>query len=168
MPTIRFEELAEPSAPLSRRTVTRVSLYERRNVGTALTRGAGGHACWHTPCSMCQSGSTTGICWASSHCGLRSIPVSFPNLQELTTGMSKGVLSEQLWTQRWRWDLPLLLSMVAVLCFIGAVYTAYRRMFWAMMVFASNVLVLKLWFVDRMVRLYEDSRWTAAEAHVDK
>jgi hypothetical protein len=82
--------------------------------------------------------------------------------------MSKGVLSEQLWTQRWRWDLPLLLSMVAVLCFIGAVYTAYRRMFWAMMVFASNVLVLKLWFVDRMVRLYEDSRRTAAEAHVDE
>jgi hypothetical protein len=45
MPTIRFEEPAEPSAPLSRKTVTRVSLYERRNVGTALTRGAGGHAC---------------------------------------------------------------------------------------------------------------------------
>lgn len=72
--------------------------------------------------------------------------------------MSKGVLGEQLWTQRWHWDFPMMLGLMAVPCFIGAVYTAYMQMFWAMIFFASNVFVLKLWFLDRMVRFYEDHR----------
>ena len=79
--------------------------------------------------------------------------------------MSKGVLGEQLWTQRWHWDFPMMLGMVAVPCFIGAVYTAYMRMFWATMFFASNAFVLKLWFVDRMVRFYEDHRHTEGTIH---
>jgi hypothetical protein len=39
------------------------------------------------------------------------------------------------------------------------------RMFWATMFFASNAFVLKLWFVDRMVRFYEDHRHTEGMLH---
>jgi hypothetical protein len=94
-------------------------------------------------------------------------PRLFPKPRGTENWMSKGVLGKQCWTQRWHWDLPMLLSMIAVLCFIGAVYTAYMRMFWALLCFASSVLVLKLWFVDRMVRLYEDDRRIEAKTHVD-
>ena len=48
-------------------------------------------------------------------------------------------------------------GIFAVPCFVGAVYIAYMRMFWATMFFASNALVLKLWYLDRMVRFYEGS-----------
>ncbi len=55
----------------------------------------------------------------------------------------------------------MMLGIFAVPFFIGALYTAYMHMFWATMFFASNVFVLKLWFLDRMVRFYEDNRHTA-------
>jgi hypothetical protein len=43
--------------------------------------------------------------------------------------MSKGVvLGGQLWTQKWHWDFPMMLGVLTVPCFIGAVYTAYLRM----------------------------------------
>lgn len=70
--------------------------------------------------------------------------------------MSKGVFGEQFWTQRCYWDFPMMLGIFAVPCFIGAVYTAYMRMFWPLMFFASNALGMKLWYLDRMVRFYED------------
>jgi hypothetical protein len=87
-------------------------------------------------------------------------PRIFPKPKSTENWMSKGVLGEQLWTQQWHWDFPMMLGIVAVPCFIGAVYTAYMRMFWAMLCFGSNVLVLKLWFVDRMVRFCEDNKPT--------
>jgi hypothetical protein len=92
-------------------------------------------------------------------------PRIFPKPKSTENWMSKGVLGEQLWTQRWHWDFPMMLGMVAVPCLIGAVYTAYMRMFWATMFFASNAFVLKLWFVDRMVRFYEDNRHTEGTIH---
>lgn len=52
----------------------------------------------------------------------------------------------------------MMLGIMAVPFFIGAVSTAYLQKFWAMMFFASNAFVLKLWFLDRMVRFYEDNR----------
>jgi hypothetical protein len=87
-------------------------------------------------------------------------PRIFPKPKSTENWMSKGVLGEQLWTQHWRWDFPRMLGIVTVPCFIGAVYTAYMRKFWATMFFASNVFVLKLWFVYRMVQFYEDNRHT--------
>jgi len=92
-------------------------------------------------------------------------PRIFPKPKSTENWMSKGVLGEQLWTQKWHWDFPMMLGMVAVPCFIGAVYAAYMRMFWATMFFASNAFVLKLWFVDRMVRFYEDNRHAEGTIH---
>ncbi|PON18596.1 hypothetical protein C2W62_07050 [Candidatus Entotheonella serta] len=53
---------------------------------------------------------------------------------------------------RWLWDFSQ--SRVSSV----AVYAAYMQMFWPLMFFASNAFVLKLWFLDRMVRFYEDNR----------
>jgi len=54
-------------------------------------------------------------------------PRIFPKPRRTENWMSRGVLGEHLWTQRWQWDFPMMLGIFAVPCFIGAVYTAYMR-----------------------------------------
>lgn len=64
-------------------------------------------------------------------------PRIFPKPKSTENWMSKGVLGEQLWTQRWHWDFPMMLGIVMVPCFISAVDTAYSRLFWATMFFCQ-------------------------------
>ncbi len=46
-------------------------------------------------------------------------PRIFPKPKINDNWISKGVLGEQLWTQKWHWDFPMALGLLAVPCFIG-------------------------------------------------
>ena len=86
-------------------------------------------------------------------------PRIFPQPKNYDHWLSKGVLGEKLWTSGKRYkDSNLLLSFLMSLFFFIAIYTAYMKMFWATMSFASCAIILKLWFIDRMVFYYEANK----------
>lgn len=79
---------------------------------------------------------------------------------------SKSVLGERIWTRGARRDLPALLCALMVPFTAAALWFAWRRELWPVVLSTTNLLALKLWFLDRMVALYERSG-EAEQAAVD-
>ena len=52
----------------------------------------------------------------------------------------------------------MLINTASAVFFAGGLWTTYRRRFWPMMLGASAALLLKLWYIDRMVFYYERHR----------
>ena len=98
-----------------------------------------------------------GIILVGSWCWLN--PRIFPKPKDFDHLMSKGVLGEKFWTSDKRFkNSNFLLVLLMILFFIIGLYTAYMKMFWETMFFASIPFLLKLWFVDRMVVYYEANK----------
>ncbi|MGQ9463451.1 MAG: DUF6653 family protein [Candidatus Fervidibacter sp.] len=90
-------------------------------------------------------------------------PRIFPKPKSTDNWMSKGVLGERIWTNQGKIPIPKhhamapnLLSLIGLLGFLLTVWGVYRLdtilTLWGM----SVAYLGKLWFVDRMVWLYED------------
>lgn len=82
-------------------------------------------------------------------------PVLFPKPKNTNNWMSKGVLGEKLWSQKFRWDFPQFLNLINALFFFPSLYFAYQNMFWQTLYTATIPFIVKLWFLDRMVFYYE-------------
>jgi len=83
-------------------------------------------------------------------------PRIFPKPKTYDNYLSRGVLGEKLWTELpKRLDAPLILNLLSGFFALGAVYFAFIKGFWAMMFFGSTSFLLKMWFVDRVVILYD-------------
>lgn len=85
-------------------------------------------------------------------------PVLFPEPESDESWMTRGVLGEKLWTAERPRDLSVLLGAASAPFVAGALWSAYKRRFWPMVFCASTTLLLKLWYVDRMVSYYEQRR----------
>lgn len=73
--------------------------------------------------------------------------------------LSRGVLGEKIWTEDRKKDtIATILTIVLAPFFLISLYTTYMQMFWEMMFFASVPFILKLWFIDRMVFLYDQNK----------
>jgi hypothetical protein len=84
-------------------------------------------------------------------------PLLFPPPQDTDNWMSKGVLGERLWTSGYNpqhWRLPNWLNAVNVPIFIGSLVAAYQRKPGPTILATLLTAVTKLWFIDRMVQLY--------------
>ncbi|MBN2517884.1 MAG: hypothetical protein JXB14_03485 [Candidatus Altiarchaeota archaeon] len=82
-------------------------------------------------------------------------PLVFPKPKRMDSWLSKGVLGEEMWTAKWRWDLSLFLNFLIAVFFLLALYTTYMNLFWPALYSATLPFILKLWFFDRMVVYYE-------------
>ena len=82
-------------------------------------------------------------------------PVIFPEPKSIDNWMSKSVLGEQLWTEKVRTKFPHVFNVFNGVFFIVALYASYQNLFWH--VFYSVILssTFKLWFLDRMVAMYD-------------
>jgi hypothetical protein len=73
--------------------------------------------------------------------------------------MTRGVLGEKLWTEGGhRGGLEMRLGILSGLADAAAFALAYRRRFWPMAGFGLAGWLLKMWFIDRMVGLYDARR----------
>lgn len=85
-------------------------------------------------------------------------PWFFPPPKRINNWMSKGVLGEQLYFQEkkfFRADLPTLLNMANIPLFALFIYFAWQQALVEMLLAGVLVMVVKFWFIDRMVALYE-------------
>ena len=86
-------------------------------------------------------------------------PLIFPKPKKQTQWMSRAVLGEQIYTKGkvLRWDFPTLLNLGNGIFFILGVWGAWYQ-YWEIAVFGTILSsVFKLWFLDRMVFLYDES-----------
>ena len=61
------------------------------------------------------------------------------------------MLGEKLWTAERARDLSARINTASAAFFAGGLLATYRRRFWPMMLGAGAALLLKLWYIDRMV-----------------
>ncbi|MBX6373856.1 MAG: hypothetical protein IRZ13_06400 [Acetobacteraceae bacterium] len=93
-------------------------------------------------------------------------PRAFPPPRSFESWAAKGVLGERLWIARREGAplperhrrLPLVLNGVSAAGLVPLVYGLVVLDAWATLFGLSVTMVGKLWFVDRMVWLYEDVR----------
>jgi hypothetical protein len=85
-------------------------------------------------------------------------PLLFPPPRHDRNWMTRGVLGERLYFTsgpRLRRDLPALLNLANVPAFIAFLWFAWQREVAAAVATGMLVAVLKFWFLDRMVTLYD-------------
>ena len=81
--------------------------------------------------------------------------------------MSRGVLGEKLWTEDRKKDtFATTLSVLTAPFFFISLYTSYLQFFWETMFFATVPFLLKLWFIDRMVFLYDHEKSQDCSDHL--
>lgn len=86
-------------------------------------------------------------------------PRIFPEPKNTDNWFSKGVLGEKLWVSDKRYkDIHLVFPFLETPFFFISLYTAYMKMFWPTLFFASVPWLLKVWFFDRMVFYYESNK----------
>jgi hypothetical protein len=85
-------------------------------------------------------------------------PVLFPEPEGDESWATRGVLGEELWIAERPRDLSVPINTASAAFFAGGLLATYRRRFWPMMLGASAALLLKLWYIDRMVFYYEQHR----------
>jgi hypothetical protein len=85
-------------------------------------------------------------------------PILFPEPEGDESWATRGVLGEELWTAERPRDLSVLINAAMAAFFAGGLLATYRRRFWPMILGASAALLLKLWYIDRMVFYYEQHR----------
>lgn len=94
-------------------------------------------------------------------------PLLFPPPQHDRAWMTRGVLGERLYFaggRRLRHDLPTLLNLANIPVFAAFLWFAWERDAAAALFAGMLVAVIKFWFIDRMVMLYDAS---AADARRD-
>jgi hypothetical protein len=85
-------------------------------------------------------------------------PLLFPPPKNTDNWMSQGVLGERLWTSGYnpqQWRLPTWLNIINLPVFVVSLVTAYQRKLTTAIAATLLTAVTKLWFIDRMARLYE-------------
>ena len=84
-------------------------------------------------------------------------PLVFPAPKSIDNWMSKGVIGEKMYTETGmlKWDFPTLLNIINGLTFFPSLYFMYMQNFWPALYFATFSMVVKFWYLDRMVTLYE-------------
>lgn len=86
-------------------------------------------------------------------------PRLFPPPEDDSSWATRGVLGEQLWTASQREklspDFPMALNAMSALFALPAVHAAYNRKLGRTLALGGFALTFKMWFVDRMVVLYE-------------
>lgn len=82
-------------------------------------------------------------------------PFLFPEPKSTDNFMSKAVLGEKLWTGNMRTIFPNVLNGFNGIFFFIAIYASYTNMLWNVVYPAMLSYTFKMWFLDRMVRLYE-------------
>ncbi len=85
-------------------------------------------------------------------------PFVFPAPKDDSSGATRSVLGEQLWTAERRRDLPMALNDASAAFFAGALLAAHRRRCWPMMFCGGSSYLLKMWFLDRMALYYDKHR----------
>ncbi len=83
-------------------------------------------------------------------------PFLFPEPKSTDNFMSKAVLGEKLWTEKIRTRFPNVLNVCNGIFFVVALYASYRNMLWHVVYSAILSLTFKMWFLDRMVFIYEE------------
>lgn len=87
-------------------------------------------------------------------------PLVFPKPRSIDNWMSKGVLGEQLYFQegkKLKRDLPTLLNILNIPVFIAFLYFGWQQELIPLLLSGLLTIVIKFWFIDRMVALYERS-----------
>lgn len=90
-------------------------------------------------------------------------PFIFPEPKSTDNWMSKSVLGEQIWTEKVHYDFPQLLSVFNGIFFLIALYASYQNMFWHVFYPVVLSLIFKMWFLDRMVFIYEANKGMTTE-----
>lgn len=88
-------------------------------------------------------------------------PVLFSKPKSIDNWMSKGVLGEKLYYQngkKFNKDLSTLLNVLNVPVFIFFLYFGWQGDLTALILSALLVMVIKFWFIDRMVGMYETQK----------
>ena len=85
-------------------------------------------------------------------------PVLFAESEGDESWATRGVLGEKLWTAERARDLSARINTASAAFFAGGLLATYRRRFWPMMLGAGAALLLKLWYIDRMVFYNEQHR----------
>lgn len=85
-------------------------------------------------------------------------PRIFPKPKNYDSWISKGVLGEKAWTKIGVKDINFAFGVVSAIFFIPAVIFCYFKDFWPMMFFGAVAILLKMWFLERMVSYYEAHR----------
>ncbi|ADK86401.1 conserved hypothetical protein [Desulfarculus baarsii DSM 2075] len=92
-------------------------------------------------------------------------PRLFPRPKSTKSWMSRGVLGERVWINRWQEPIPPehekmanILSAIALAGVAVSVYGFWARDFWAAFMGWNLAVAAKMWFVDRMVWLFEDMK----------
>ncbi len=90
-------------------------------------------------------------------------PRVFPTPAHFDHWMSKGVMGERLWTRRAQRPIPerharaaRLITLGSVAFMVPAIYGLIVENFWAALLGFHAAAAMKIWFVDRMVWLYEE------------
>jgi hypothetical protein len=94
-------------------------------------------------------------------------PFLFPEPKDEESWATRGVLGEQLWTAERPRDLSMLLNGASATFFAGGLLSAYKRLLWPMMFYASAAYLLKLWYIDRMTFYYEQHRKHEEQARAE-
>lgn len=85
-------------------------------------------------------------------------PMVFPKPKTVDNWMSKGVLGEKLYFQdgrKLKKDLPTLLNIINVPVFMAFLYFSWQQAVIPMILAGLLTMVVKFWFIDRMVALVE-------------
>lgn len=90
-------------------------------------------------------------------------PFIFPEPKSTDNWMSKSVLGEQIWTEKVHYDLSQLLNVFNGIFFLIALYASYQNMFWHVFYPVVLSLTFKMWFLDRMVFIYEANKGMTTE-----
>ncbi len=88
-------------------------------------------------------------------------PFVFPRPVRVNNWMSKGVIGEKMYFEggkKLRRDLPTLLNLTNVPLFIAFIYFGWQQALVPLILTGLLVMVIKFWFIDRMVRLVDDSQ----------
>ena len=92
-------------------------------------------------------------------------PRIFPKPQSTKNWASKGVFGERVWLNRNQIPVPLhhrtlpnLLSVVSAVGMVFVIWGVSAIAIWPTLLGATVVYLSKLWFIDRMVWLYEDMK----------
>jgi hypothetical protein len=85
-------------------------------------------------------------------------PFIFSKPQKIDNWMSKGVIGEKIYYSEKRYfrlDLPTALNLINIPLFTAFIYFAWKGQLTNTILSGLLVMIVKFWFIDRMVSVYE-------------